>query len=261
MRGAESRRVSRLREAHQRVIRLVALDVDGTLLDGRGRVPQANLDALHEAAAAGVHLVVATGRSYPFALPAVAALPDPLTLVVYNGAVARVRGGATIATRPLAASVARRLLEHTRPWRDATLVQFDRDGPGQTMVDRMSWDHPNRRGYYEKIRHLGSPVPELEAALDDGDPVQVAFNGSHAHDARAPRRVVERAGLDDGVAVSATHYPARDFSLIDVNALGATKGSRRGAVAAHYGIAQRTCSPSATTTTTSTCCSGPAPAW
>ena len=107
--------------------RLVAIDIDGTLLDGRGQVPAANLAALHDAAARGVRLVVVTGRSYPFAIPAVAGLPDPLTLVVYNGAVARQRGGDTIVRRTLDPAVAQRVLVHTRGWRVATTVQFDRE--------------------------------------------------------------------------------------------------------------------------------------
>ena len=186
--------------------RLVAIDVDGTLLDAHGRIPAENLAALAEAARRGVHLVVVTGRSYPFALQAVEPLPDPLTLVVYNGAVARVRGGATLAVRHLDRSVARRVLEATRPWRASTLMQFDREGAGQTMVDRMSWEPPNRRGYYERIKHLVGQVPDLEHALDLDPPVQVAFNGPTVE---MEALVGALGGIDTGgaVAVSVTSYP------------------------------------------------------
>lgn len=43
-------------------IRLIAFDLDGTLLDDRKNLPPENLDALQAAAAAGVMLVPATGR-------------------------------------------------------------------------------------------------------------------------------------------------------------------------------------------------------
>lgn len=217
--------------------RLVAIDVDGTLLDGRGQVPAANLAALHEAAARGIHLVVVTGRSYPFVLPAVASLPDPLTLVVYNGAVARARGGETILRRTLDPEVAQRVLAQTRGWRAATTVQFDRADAGQTLYDQLSWDHPNRRGYYAKVRRHVSQVDDLEAAMHGADPVQVAFNGPTA-DMR--RLQDELMGHPDwpALSVSATHYPARDFSLVDVNAAGASKGGALAAVAAHLGVAR-----------------------
>lgn len=219
------------------MIRLVAVDVDGTLLDAHGRVPAANLEALRAVAARGVRLVVATGRSYPFAMMGIADVREPLTVVAYNGAVARERHGATIAVRPLASAVARRLLAHTRAWRASTLVQFDRDDAAQTLFDRLSWEQPNRRGYYAKVRQHVTQVDDLEAALDGGDPVQVAFNGGHAVmcDLLAALATSPDA---DAIAVSATHYPSRDFSLIDVNAAGATKGAGVAAVAAHYGIAR-----------------------
>jgi Cof subfamily protein (haloacid dehalogenase superfamily) len=218
------------------VIRLVALDVDGTLLDSHGQIPSANLDALHAAAAAGLHLVVVTGRSYPFALPAVRDLPDPLTVCVYNGAVARVRGGDTLVRRTLPGPIARAVLVHTRAWRAATTVQFDREH-GQTLFDELSWEHPNRRGYYAKVRHHVAQVTDLEAAMDEDDPVQVAFNGPTA-EMRALHAVLAAHPGVASLSVSATHYPSRDFSLVDVNAAGATKGGALAAIAAGLGIAR-----------------------
>ena len=217
--------------------RLVAIDIDGTLLDSRGRVPAANLAALCEAAARGVHLVVVTGRSYPFALQAVGELPEPLTLIVYNGAVARVRSGPTLAVRRLGHDVARRLLADTRAWRGSTLMQFDRDGAGQTVVDRMSWDTPNRRGYYARIRHLVREVSDLEHALDADAPVQVAFNGP-VHEMARLAETLQPHAAGGHVAVSVTSYPARDFTLVDVNAAGATKGPALADVARHFGVAR-----------------------
>ncbi|MEZ5291463.1 MAG: HAD family hydrolase [Vicinamibacterales bacterium] len=219
------------------MIRLAAIDVDGTLLDGAGGIPPENLTALHEAARCGVHLVVVTGRSIPFALQAVDALPDPLTIVGYNGAVARVRGGGTLAVRPLPAATARQLLAGTRAWREHTLMQFDREGLGQTVVDRMSWERPNRRGYYARIRHLVAQVPDLELAVDADPPVQVAFNGGAAEMAGLVA-VLGAIDTDSAVSVSVTAYPARDFTLVDVNAAGATKGRALADVARRLGVAR-----------------------
>ena len=100
-------------------VRLIAVDVDGTLLDSRGRIPEANLQALGAAAARGIHVVVATGRSYSFALPAVAPVGDPLLLIVHNGAIARQRSGETLMRRLLPRDHARAVLEATVEWRTA----------------------------------------------------------------------------------------------------------------------------------------------
>lgn len=219
------------------MIRLVALDLDGTLLDEHGHVPAENLAALAAAARHGVHLAVVTGRSYPFALQAIEALPDPLTLIAYNGAVVRVRDGGTLAVRHLAPDTARRVLEATRPWRASTLMQFDRDGEGQTVFDRLSWEPPNRRGYYERIRHLVRAVDDLETALDADPPVQVAFNGG-TREMTEVVAAIRAVDVQSAMAVSVTSYPARDFTLVDVNAAGATKGPALADVARHLGVAR-----------------------
>jgi len=50
------------------MIKLIGIDVDGTLLDSGGRFPQANRDAIHAAVEAGVHVALVTGRSFVFSL-------------------------------------------------------------------------------------------------------------------------------------------------------------------------------------------------
>lgn len=50
-------------DADARDYRLLAIDLDGTLLDARGRLPEVNRAALHRAHEAGLRLVLCTGRS------------------------------------------------------------------------------------------------------------------------------------------------------------------------------------------------------
>src|SRR5437868_264178 len=109
------------------MIRLIGIDVDGTLLNTRGELPQENIDAIHEAVAAGIHVAIVTGRSYPFARPIVDALPSSITLIVSNGAIERAMDGSRYAQRLLDRVVARAVLETTRPFRAAAALVFDRD--------------------------------------------------------------------------------------------------------------------------------------
>ena len=67
-------------------VRLVAIDIDGTLVDSRGRIPDENLSAIAEAVAAGVHVALITGRSYPFAREVAGVLPPSVTIIASNGA-------------------------------------------------------------------------------------------------------------------------------------------------------------------------------
>ena len=67
-------------------IRLIAMDIDGTLLDSRGQVPEENARTVGEAASRGIEIVLVTGRRFDFARPIADALPCDLHLIVNNGA-------------------------------------------------------------------------------------------------------------------------------------------------------------------------------
>ena len=56
----------------RRDIRLVALDMDGTLLDNRSRVLPSSAAALRAALAVGVTVMLATGKARPAAMAALA---------------------------------------------------------------------------------------------------------------------------------------------------------------------------------------------
>lgn len=202
-------------------IRLLAVDIDGTLLDSRGQMPPENRDALHEAVDRGIALCLVTGRSFFFAQPVFDLLSCELTLINSNGALVKARSGETLFSRLLPAAVAREVLDVTLAYRDSLSLMFDR-AERQVVYDRMDWSHPNRRGYFEKMQARIVPVDPLEDALTE-DPVQVMFNGPVA-----PMRALLaalHAGFDRRVAVALTEYVQRDFSLVDVMAPGCSKGT------------------------------------
>ena len=202
------------------MIRLIGIDVDGTLLDSRGHLPPDNRAAIFEAVAAGVHVALVTGRSYPFARPVADTLPDSITLIVSSGAVERLKDGTVLARRLLSRRVAADVLTATRPHRDHAALIFDRDDANQIVFETMDWEHPGRKHYWLRNQHLiGQAIP-LEDALSE-DPVEVMFNGA----ADAMRALTESLQAEaQEYAVSLTEYVHRDFSLIDVTAPAATKG-------------------------------------
>jgi Cof subfamily protein (haloacid dehalogenase superfamily) len=202
------------------VIRLIGIDVDGTLLDSDGRMPAANLDAIQEAVAAGIHVALVTGRSFPFARPVAGSLPSAVTLIVSNGAVERSMDGGVLARRLLDRHVARTVLDATRPYRDAAALIFDRDQGRQIMFESMDWEHPGRKNYWLRNEHLIAQSVPLEEALIE-DPIQVMFNGA-ADVMRLLAGTLRAEAV--GFAVSLTEYVHRDFSLIDITAPTATKG-------------------------------------
>lgn len=67
-------------------IKLVALDIDGTLLDSEGELPPANAAAIATARAKGVEIVLATARQRQMTAPLVEALGLTGPLILHNGA-------------------------------------------------------------------------------------------------------------------------------------------------------------------------------
>lgn len=218
-------------------IKLVALDLDGTVLDSRGRVPDANRRAIARAIEAGVEVAIATGRRYEFARPILEQLPSPLTLILSNGAIVKSHDGRTLQQRLLPRDAARQVLDRAGGHRrDAALI-FDRERAGQVVFERIDWDNPRIRLFCERNEAFVSEVDPLEAALTD-DPVQVMFTGPCL-----PMRALFD-GLRDGrdhpspsFSVTLTEYRGRDFTLVDVLQAGCSKGQALREWAAHQGLA------------------------
>jgi Cof subfamily protein (haloacid dehalogenase superfamily) len=214
------------------MIRLIGIDIDGTLLDTHGRMPEANRTAIHHAVEAGIHVALVTGRSYPFARPVADRLPVSISLIVSNGAVERAMDGGTLARRLLDRTMARQVLEATRRHRHAAALIFDRDFDRQVIYETMNWDHPGRQRYWSRNHsHIAQSVP-LEDALVE-DPIQVMYNGG-VDDMRALFEWL-RAEIA-GCSIQMTEYLHRDFSLVDVTSAEATKGRALAWRAAQLGL-------------------------
>jgi Cof subfamily protein (haloacid dehalogenase superfamily) len=220
------------------MIKLLAVDIDGTLLDTKGLVPDAHRQALADAAAHGVAVVLVTGRSTHFTRAVAAALPLPVTLILNNGALVITPDGRTAVRHLLDRATAREVLVGTRAYEDSVAVVFDRHpnlGEGRQVVfERMDWTHPNRRGYYEKNKAFIIEASPLEAALTE-DPLEVMFTGCVAP-MRGAADTLRRLPNADRFSISVTEYEHRDFSLVDVNGAGCSKGATLGRWTAELGM-------------------------
>ena len=117
-----------------------------------------------------------------------------------------------------------RVLDETRHFEDSVAIVFDRPDERQIVFERMDWSHPNRRGYYEKNKAFIAAAPSPLREMLTEDPIQVMFNGS-VEPMRALVAALRAMPIADQFSVAITEYVPRDFSLVDINGAGCSKGT------------------------------------
>jgi len=218
-------------------IKLIALDIDGTLLNSRWEVSPANQSAIAEATGRGIEVVIVTGRRYDFALPVVRQINSPLTMIVNNGALVRTSDGHTHLRHLLSRDTARQVLESTQPWRSATAVVFDRPKANQVLLESIDWSDATRGAYYTRNREFLAEASPLESCLTD-DPIQVMFTGQVVP-IRAAELALNSVPFRSSFSLHVTVYEEKDFSMIDVLHPAVSKGSSLAEWAALRGIARQ----------------------
>jgi Cof subfamily protein (haloacid dehalogenase superfamily) len=204
-------------------IRLIALDIDGTLLDGKSQLPEINRRAIVDAAARGIEIALVTGRRYDFALPIARQIPCPLTMITNNGAMVKSSDGVTRLVHRLPRDVARRVLDATPQFRNEASVCFDRPRENQLIFERIDWDDPLRRGYFERNREFITEMSPIVDCLTE-DPIQVMFTGT-VRPMREAEDVLTRLPFAQEYSLAVTLYQDRDFGLVDVISPGCSKGA------------------------------------
>src|SRR5580698_10628821 len=108
-------------------IRLLATDIDGTLLNPQFKIAEGDLQALRRAHAAGIEVVLVTGRRHTFALPIAKQLGFDLWLISSNGAVTRSLAGETFHRDVMLADTCRKLCRAMQEFRGNTVLTFDKE--------------------------------------------------------------------------------------------------------------------------------------
>ena len=207
-------------------LRLIAIDIDGTLLNPEFRISETDLASLRQAHAQGVEVILATGRRHAFALPIAQQLGFDLWLISSNGAITRSLGGETFHRDLLPAQTCRELVREMQGFRGQTVLTFDAsdtvegNGSGTLVLERLDELEGSIKHWLQKnMQYIRFVVP-IENALTT-DPVQAMFCGPVGLMQQA-LRMLESSGLP--VTVLRTEYPGRDLSIVDVLNTGCSKG-------------------------------------
>ena len=234
--------------------RLIALDLDGTLLGPNGRISARNAATLIAAEAAGIAVVIATGRRHFYALKVLKRLPlrPETVLISSNGAVVRTFGSQLIERTHMQPEAALWLVGHLGEFRDALVLTFDKMAPngedlrGALVVEEMAFLHASIGKWMEANEPYIEHVVPIEACISDQDPpIQAMLAGTVERMRRAEQHLL----LDPQVAavgelrsggtiqLNRTEYPERDLSIVDILPAGCSKGAAILRLAASLGIA------------------------
>ena len=194
-------------------IRLLALDIDGTLLRGDKTVSPRTRLAIGRARADGVRLALVTGRRHPSALRVAEDLGGRVPLVLHNGALV-VEDGNVLRCRPLPRGAALRAIETGRGAGAEPVLHCGAAGEGWLLVDAAARPGGLVGYYLERSRAEVRVVPDLVAAVAGEEPIQIMFGGERP--AMETLRAALAAALGSEARVERTVYPATAVVLLDV---------------------------------------------
>ena len=149
-------------------VKILALDLDGTLLNSNKELTPGNRAALERAARAGIHIVPTTGRFYGGMPECIRELPFVRYAITINGAqVADLQTGEVIYRAELPVVRAVELMEYLDSMPVIYDCYMDNDafmtGAFLERVDEMVSD-PH---YRDMVRRLRKPVPELKRFVQE----------------------------------------------------------------------------------------------
>lgn len=212
-------------------IRLIALDLDGTLLDSDKKLSEANREALRMCAERGIEIVPCTGRIWQGIPEFIRELPGVRYAITVNGAVIRdIRKDQTLAEHKMSYETAVALMELAQKFH----VMYDCYIDGQGYGESRFMDHLDDYGapvtLQGMIRRTRRPMTNLiRMVREKAEPVEKVnyFFDNQEERSRAKIELAER----NDIVVSSSFS-----NNLEINGPGATKGNGILCVAKHMGI-------------------------
>jgi len=215
-------------------VRLIAIDIDGTLLNSKFQIADNDLKALKHAHSQGVEVLVVTGRRHMFAMPIIEQLGFDLWVISSNGAVTRCMQGKTFHRDLLPAETCRALCRSMTEFRGSTVLTFDKETRGAVVLERMDeLEGSIQRWLQKNLQYIEFVVP-VEDSLTT-DPIQAMFCGPISRMQKVLGRLAA-SEVSGKITVLRTEYPERDLPIVDFLNQGCSKGHALERWAAHRGV-------------------------
>jgi hydroxymethylpyrimidine pyrophosphatase-like HAD family hydrolase len=222
--------------------RLIAIDLDGTLLNSDGRVSPRNLAALRLAENSGIEVVISTGRRHCYAMRVLRDLPlrPDSAVVSSNGTVIRTIDSQLLHRSHLPLEAAHWLCHHLTEYRNALMLTFDKVGPtgedtrGALVCEELDDLHISIGRWMRANEPYIAQVANIEDALQADAPIQMMLAGPIARMAQAEARLLEHPLVTPvgeleapgaTITLHRTIYPEKDLSIVDILPAGSSKAT------------------------------------
>lgn len=227
-------------------IRIIALDLDGTLLDSEKRLSEVNRAALERAAERGVLIVPTTGRFFGMMPPAVRDLPFVRYAITINGAQVYDRETDTAIVRDeIPLDMALGVME--------VLDRFDviydcyRQNWGwmTAALQEKAADYATNEHYLKMVREFRKPVSELKAHLkataNDGDVQKIMLFARNTQVSDLSSQVLDAIRLELAARFPEIKVTSSTWNNIELNIRTAHKGNALKRFAEHLGLGLANC--------------------
>ncbi len=212
-------------------IQLIALDLDGTLLDSQKRLSRRNEEVLKECIRRGIHIVPCTGRIWLGVPDFIRDLPGIRYAITVNGAVVEdVQEHVVLDERKLSCEQAVEILNLARQFDTMYDAYAGGRGYGESRFLECMGHYGISPELQKMVRNTRESVPDVAEKIKNlGTPVEKVnyFFGDQAERQRA-----KEALLDRGDVLVSSSFP----NNLEINALGASKGEAICRLADHLGL-------------------------
>ncbi len=213
------------------MIKLLALDLDGTFLNSKGKISEANANAIRLAEERGVLVTIATGRRFRDARPVALEAKLNAPIISHNGALLKfAKSLETVNFSLINLETSLEILRVGREFGGDALVSTNPHTKGTLLYDTISADNIPLQKYIawsktfhgdeaeEAVHH----VENLEKILHETEIIHISYSGKCA--AMSEIQTLLQDELNDSVNILATIYPHLDFTLLDILPPDASKG-------------------------------------
>ncbi|MGH9754107.1 MAG: Cof-type HAD-IIB family hydrolase [Blastocatellia bacterium] len=217
-------------------IKLLALDIDGTLLTPRGAITPRNSEAINMARQSGVQIVLVTGRRFNSARELAQRLDMDAPLISHNGALTKnIETLETLDYHPLDIEIARAIISFGRECGVDMICCDDPDGLGKMVIEGVSEENKSLHRYLDKYRDSVNVVSDLLEYVDH-QPIQIMFSG--CCDPMDDFAAALKTAIGERIQLFKTRYRSADLTILDALSLTASKGASLAAIAKKHGVAR-----------------------